>query len=65
MQSNIIQQDCLHDYEIKEAGPIILALSLVIALGGVATAAIIICGWGRVKSVGVNWTQRRAEIVCR
>ena len=49
----------------KGAGPIILALGFVIAMGGIATAAIVVCGWGRVKSFGINWQRYTAEIVCR
>lgn len=65
MQYSAITPDSLVDYSNKEAGPIILALAFVLALGGVSAAAIIICGWGRVKSVGVNWSRRSVEILCR
>ena len=64
MQS-LISTNQLGAYATKEAGPIILALAFVIALGGVTAAAIIICGWGKVKLIGVNWIQRRVEIVCK
>lgn len=52
-------------YSLKEAGPIIVALGFVIALGGVTAAAIVMCGWGHVKSAGINWSKWTAEIVCR
>lgn len=65
MHHSIITPDSLVDYSSKEAGPIVLALAFVLALGGVTAAAIIICGWGRVKSVGVNWSRRSVEILCR
>lgn len=64
MQS-LITADQFADYSTKEAGPIVLALAFVIGLGGVTAAAIIICGWGRVKSVGVSWSKRSVEILCR
>jgi len=62
MQQLIIPDQTIH---AKEAGPIVLALGFVIAMGGIATAAIIVCGWGRVKSFGINWQRYTAEIVCR
>jgi hypothetical protein len=65
MQTSLIVPSQLTDYSTKEAGPIIVALAFVIALGGVAAAAIILCGWRGAKSVGVNLSQRRVEIVCR
>ena len=49
----------------KAVGPIVIALAVVIAVGGVASAAILICGWQHIKSVGLNVTQRHVEIVCR
>lgn len=64
MQS-LIASDNQTNYSIKEAGPIIVALGFVLAVGGVAAAAVIMCGWGRVKSAGINWSRRTAEIVCK
>ena len=54
-----------NEYTGNEAGPLILALAFVIALGGVTAAAIIICGWGHIKSIGVSWTKQTVEILCR
>lgn len=64
MQS-LISTDNLAAYSTKEAGPIVVALAFVIAVGGVAAAAIILCGWRGAKSVGFNMSQKRVEIVCR
>ena len=64
MQS-LIGTDQLSTYAVKEVGPIVLALAFVIALGGVTAAAIIICGWGKIKTVGVNWIHKKVEIVCK
>lgn len=64
MQSLIINDPSV-DYRFSEAGPIIIALAFVIAVGGMTAAAIILCGWRGAKSMGVNWTQKRVEIVCR
>lgn len=65
MQTSLITPDQLADYGTKEVGPIIVALAFVIAVGGVAGAAIILCGWRGAKSVGFNMAQRRVEIVCK
>jgi hypothetical protein len=64
MQS-LITVDQAVDYSMKEVGPIIIALAFVIAVGGMTVAAIILCGWRGAKSMGVNLTQKRVEIVCR
>jgi len=62
---NLIAPDQLDQYHLKEAGPIVIALAFVIAVGGMTAAAIILCGWRGAKSMGVNWSQKRVEIVCR
>lgn len=64
MQS-LISVDQAVDYSTKEVGPIIIALAFVIAVGGMTVAAIILCGWRGAKSMGVNLSQKRVEIVCR
>jgi len=64
MQS-LITVDQVADYSSKEVGPIIVALAFVIGLGGMTAAAVVLCGWRGTKSMGVNWTQKRVEIVCR
>lgn len=65
MQTSLVVPSQLADYHTNEAGPIILALAFVIALGGVVAAAIVICGWHGAKSFNINYVQRRVEIVCR
>jgi hypothetical protein len=64
MQS-LITVDQVANYSTKEVGPIVVALAFVIGLGGMTAAAIVLCGWRGTKSMGVNWTQKRVEIVCR
>lgn len=64
MQSLVLADQTV-DYSLKEAGPIIIALAFVIAVGGMTAAAVIICGWHGAKQMGVNWAQKRVEIVCR
>jgi hypothetical protein len=64
MQS-LITTDPSVDYRFSEVGPIIIALAFVIAVGGMTAAAIILCGWRGAKSMGMNWTQKRVEIVCK
>ncbi|HJQ07883.1 MAG TPA: hypothetical protein VJ836_00195 [Candidatus Saccharimonadales bacterium] len=65
MQTSLILTNQLTHYSTKEAGPIVVALAFVIALGGMTAAAIVLCGWRGAKSMGINWTQKRVEIVCR
>lgn len=65
MIPSLINTDNTVNYSTKEAGPIVLALAFVIAVGGVGAAAVLMCGWGKVKSAGVNWTKRSVEIVCK
>jgi hypothetical protein len=65
MYTSLVSVDQMAAYGAKEFGPIILALAFVIAIGGVTAATILICGWRGAKSVGVNWAQKRVEIVCR
>lgn len=65
MSAALFTTDSTLEYGLHEAGPIVIALGFVIALGGVTAAAIVICGWGRVKSAGINWSRWTAEIVCR
>jgi hypothetical protein len=65
MIQSLISTDNTVSYSTKEAGPIIVALGFVIAVGGLGIAAVIMCGWGKVKSAGINWSRRTAEIVCK
>jgi hypothetical protein len=65
MQPSLIQTEQLSEYSAKEAGPIIIALAFVIAMGGMVAAAIIVCGWRGAKSMGINWVHKKIEIVCR
>jgi hypothetical protein len=62
--NNLITTTDLNLYGTKEAGPIIIALAFVLAVGGIGAAAVIVCGWGHVKSVGIDWSRRSASIVC-
>jgi hypothetical protein len=65
MDTSLITADPLISYSVKEAGPIIVALAFVIGVGGVAAAAILMCGWQKIKGVNVNVSQRRIEIACK
>lgn len=65
MQTSLIMTEHLDNYSINEAGPIIVALAFVIAVGGMTAAAIILCGWKGAKTIGFNATKRSIEIVCR
>ena len=65
MQNHLITAGSTDAYSTKEFGPIILALAFVIALGGLTAAAIVMCGWRGVKSMGMNLAQRQVSIMCR
>ncbi len=65
MDQTLISLHSPIDLFSKEYGPIVIALAWVLAVGGITAAAIIICGWGHVKSAGINWSKWSAEIVCR
>ncbi len=65
MQSSLIVPYQSNSYSVKEAGPIIVALAFVIGIGGMTAAAIVLCGWRGAKSMGMNWSQKRVEILCR
>ena len=62
--NNLITTTDLSLYSTKEVGPIVIALAFVIAVGGIGAASIIVCGWGHVKSVGIDWSRKSASIVC-
>lgn len=64
MQS-LVMSNNLSQYSTKEAGPIILAIAFVIAMGGAGAAAIAVCGWGRVKSYGFNWSHKSFSVICK
>jgi hypothetical protein len=65
MYTSLVTADPLIEYTANEVGPIIIALAFVIGVGGLAAAAILMCGWQKIKSVGVNISQKRVEIVCQ
>ncbi|HEX6258962.1 MAG TPA: hypothetical protein VFZ48_05780 [Candidatus Saccharimonadales bacterium] len=65
MTKSLFVPDQNIQYSMKEGGPIVVAVAFLMILGGVAAAAIVICGWNRVKSVGVDWKRGTASIVCR
>lgn len=65
MYTSLITANRFTDYSTKEAGPIIVALAFVIAIGGMTAAAIVLCGWRGAKSMGINWVHKKVEIVCR
>lgn len=42
---------------------VVAALAFCIVLGGVAAAAVFICGWGNVQAVEVDWWE--VTIICK
>lgn len=65
METSLITAAKLDSYTVNEAGPIIIALAFVLAVGGMTAAAIILCGWKGAKTMGFNASKRAIEIVCR
>ena len=65
MNDQMIVADSGSLYNTKEAGVLIIALGWVIAIGSVALASIIICGWKGAKSVYIDWLHMRATFNCR
>lgn len=65
MQTSLIETANLDSYTVNEAGPIIVALAFIIAVGGMTAAAIILCGWKGAKTMGFNASKRAIEIACR
>jgi len=56
----------LSAYEINEVAVIIVAaLAYILALGGMAIAGLIICGWGKVDNISTDWIHGKVNIVCR
>ena len=65
MTAQMIAADSSVEYEVKEVVALVAALAFVIAVGGVAIAAIIICGWRGAQSVIMDWLHGRVTFVCR
>jgi hypothetical protein len=65
MTASMIAADPTADYEPKEVAIIVAALAFLIAVGGVALAAVIICGWKGAQSVNIDWIHGRATFACR
>jgi hypothetical protein len=65
MTAEMIASDGLVEYEVHEVAIIVAALAFVLAVGGVALAAIIICGWRGTQSVVLDWIHGKVTFVCR
>jgi hypothetical protein len=61
----MVLADTSVDFVANEGPILVAALAWVIAIGGVAIAAIIICGWRGAYYVSVNWFTGRAVFYCR
>lgn len=64
-EATMVFADSSVDYSVNESPVIIAALAWVIAVGGVAVASIIICGWRGSKSVILDWLHGKATFNCR
>jgi hypothetical protein len=65
MTAPLIVADPTAEYETKEIAIIIAACAFIMAVGGVALAAVIICGWKGAQSVVVDWIHGKATFVCK
>jgi hypothetical protein len=65
MTASMINADPSADYQLKEIGIIIAALAFIMVMGGVALAAVFICGWKGAKSVALDWIHLKATFVCK
>ena len=63
--SQLIQADSTATYSPNEAAVIVVAAAWVIAVGGLALAAIYMCGWGHVRSATMNFWKGQANITCK
>ncbi|MCX6728074.1 MAG: hypothetical protein NTX11_04665 [Candidatus Saccharibacteria bacterium] len=65
MGNSGVLADSSVDYDAKEAAIIVAATAWVIAIGSVAIAALMICGWKGAKSVVIDWLHGKATFMCR
>lgn len=65
MNSRLIVADQSVRYHPKEAAVAVVALGWVIALGSIAAAALIVCGWRGVSKVSFDWVRIKASFECR
>ncbi len=63
--SNLVAADHSVPYVVQESPVLVAALAWVIAVGGVAVAAILICGWRGARSVVLDWMRGRATFYCK
>lgn len=61
----MVYEDRSAQYSPKEAAIVVVAAGWVIALGSIAAAALIVCGWRGVRSVTFDWIRIKASFVCR
>ena len=65
MGNSGVLADSSVDYDAKEAAIIVAATAWVIAIGSVAIAALMICGWKGAKRVVIDWLHGKATFMCR
>ena len=65
MTGELLTLDNSLNYETKEAAVILAAVAFVIAVGGVAVAGLIICGWKGAKQVVMDFLHGKATFICR
>ncbi len=65
MSDQMVLADTSVEYRVKEAIIIAAAIAFVIAVGGIAVASVIICGWRGTSKVVMDWLHGRATFYCR
>jgi hypothetical protein len=65
MTASMINADPSADYQLKEVAVIIAAFAFILAVGGVAIAAVIICGWKGASGVTIDWIHGKATFACK
>lgn len=65
MINTLVVADASVEYSTKEAAVIVAAAAFVIAMGGLALASVVVCGWRGSKEIIMDWMKGRATFICR
>ena len=66
MLDQMIADDQLIRYQVKEIPVVIVAaLAYILAVGSITLASIIVCGWRGSESLSIDWIRGKAIFVCR
>ncbi len=65
MVNSMVLADGNVSYQPKEAVVIVVAIAWVIAIGGLALAVLIMCGWRGASKATMDWLHGKATIICK